>query len=97
MLAEKAQELDSLRGKRAELRTELDAIGHRITQLVAELVREIRDGQQASPREQQIVALVRSNKTDKEIAAVLNIATRTVKFHVSRLLKKYAAQSRHDL
>jgi DNA-binding NarL/FixJ family response regulator len=97
VLTEKAQELDNLRAKRTELYAALEAMQRRITQVRDELVSELRDAHQQHGREQQVVALVRTNKSNKEIGAALNITERTVKFHVSRLLRKYGVESRHDL
>ena len=37
------------------------------------------------------------NQSNKEIATLLNISERTVKFHVSNLLAKFAVQRRADL
>jgi DNA-binding NarL/FixJ family response regulator len=50
-----------------------------------------------SPREQQILAALLENGSNKEIANQLNISERTVKFHVSNLLAKYGVQRRADL
>ena len=48
-------------------------------------------------REAQILIMVRDKKSDKEIATASNISTRTAKFHVANILKKFAVPSRHDL
>jgi len=50
-----------------------------------------------SLREQQILAALLENRSNKEIANQLNISERTVKFHVSNLLAKYGVQRRADL
>ena len=50
-----------------------------------------------SRREKEILACLLENRSNKEIAAALNISERTVKFHVSNLLAKYRVQRRADL
>jgi DNA-binding NarL/FixJ family response regulator len=50
-----------------------------------------------SPRELQVLEAVREGKQNKEIASDLHIAPRTVKFHVSNLLKKFKAFTRREL
>jgi DNA-binding CsgD family transcriptional regulator len=50
-----------------------------------------------SGREKEVLARLLENKSNKEIANVLNISERTVKFHVSNLLSKYGVQRRADL
>lgn len=48
-------------------------------------------------REEQIIRLLRQGVSNKHIAAELNISERTVKFHVSNILKKYEIESRREL
>jgi DNA-binding CsgD family transcriptional regulator len=50
-----------------------------------------------TPRERDILALVVIHKCNKEIAAELNISVRTVKFHISNLMRKCQVQGRHEL
>jgi DNA-binding NarL/FixJ family response regulator len=50
-----------------------------------------------SPREIQVLDLLLENLSNKEIAVKLEIAERTVKFHVSNVLTKFAVQRRADL
>jgi DNA-binding NarL/FixJ family response regulator len=50
-----------------------------------------------SPREQEVLDAVLQNLSNKEIANKLNISERTVKFHVSHLLEKFAVRRRADL
>jgi DNA-binding NarL/FixJ family response regulator len=50
-----------------------------------------------SPRESEVLAALLQNLSNKEIAARLNISERTVKFHVSNLLAKFAVARRSDL
>jgi DNA-binding CsgD family transcriptional regulator len=50
-----------------------------------------------SLRQDQVLAGVTQNLSNKEIAARLNISERTVKFHVSALLQKFDVRGRVDL
>ena len=50
-----------------------------------------------SRRQQEVLDGVTQNLSNKEIAGKLNVSVRTVKFHVSALLKKFALRSRVDL
>ena len=48
-------------------------------------------------RQNEVLACIAQNLCNKEIAARLNISERTVKFHVSTLLRKYHVRRRVDL
>ena len=50
-----------------------------------------------SRREQEVLDSLLENLSNKEIASKLNIAERTVKFHVSNLLTKFGVRRRADL
>jgi DNA-binding NarL/FixJ family response regulator len=50
-----------------------------------------------SRREQEVLEALLENQSNKEIANKLNIAERTVKFHVSNLLNKFGVRRRADL
>jgi len=50
-----------------------------------------------SRREQEVLESLLLNLANKEIASKLNIAERTVKFHVSNLLSKFGVRRRADL
>lgn len=50
-----------------------------------------------SHRQDQVLAGITQNLSNKEIAAKLNISERTVKFHVSALLQKFDVRGRVDL
>ena len=54
-------------------------------------------GAQMTAREQELLGLISVGQADKEIAAALGISLRTVKFHVSNLLRKFAVASRYEL
>jgi NarL family two-component system response regulator LiaR len=65
----------------------------------ARLMREVRTPEQAlpvplSPREMEILRLLASGQTNKEMARALSIGEKTVKTHVSRILGKLDVQSR---
>lgn len=48
-------------------------------------------------REREVQTLLESYLSNKEIAARLHVSTRTVKFHVSNLLRKFGVETRHEL
>jgi len=50
-----------------------------------------------SPRQQEILHSVIRNQANKEIASKLNIAVRTVKFHISSLLSRFGVENRAEL
>lgn len=54
-------------------------------------------GAPLSPREAEVLEPLLRSLSNKEIAEGLNISERTVKFHVSNLLGKFAVQRRSDL
>jgi DNA-binding NarL/FixJ family response regulator len=48
-----------------------------------------------SPREQELLNLIATGASDKEIAATLSISVHTVKSHVRNILSKFHAVNRH--
>lgn len=50
-----------------------------------------------SPRQKQILDMLLRDQENKAIALKLNIAVRTVKFHVSNLLSKFGVENREQL
>jgi len=50
-----------------------------------------------TPRQAQVLELVQRGASNKQIAKRLNVGESTVKMHVSHLLAKYAAKTRHHL
>ena len=50
-----------------------------------------------SPREREVLQALLDNLVNKEIADRLRISERTVKFHVSSVLRKYGVRRRTDL
>lgn len=61
------------------------------------LTPEILSSSALSVREQEIVELMVSGKSNKEIAAILGISENTVKNHVTSILKKLGVQDRMEL
>lgn len=66
------------------------------TSLPSEAREELK-GKDFTRREFEVLQLVSKGLSDKEIGAKLQIATRTAKFHVGRLLAKVGVRSRVDL
>jgi len=55
------------------------------------------DARQVTPRESEILDLLRLRLSNKEIAEYLRIRVSTVKFHVTHILSKLQISSRQDL
>lgn len=53
--------------------------------------------EKTTPREAQIIELVKRRLSNREIAAVLSIQESTVKFHLSNIFTKLGVTNRHDL
>jgi DNA-binding CsgD family transcriptional regulator len=67
---------------------------------VASLMQSCSTGKMRVPlsrRQREVMNGIAQNQTNKEIASMLNISTRTIKFHVSVLLAKFKVHSRMDL
>jgi DNA-binding CsgD family transcriptional regulator len=71
----------------------LDAAAERAQELLA-AGRALGAGVKVSRREQEVLDCILQGFTNKEIAAKLNVAERTGKFHVSSLLAKYGVSDR---
>jgi DNA-binding CsgD family transcriptional regulator len=71
----------------------LDAAAERAQELLA-AGRALGAGVKVSRREQEVLDLILQSMANKEIAAKLNVAERTVKFHVSSLLAKFGVADR---
>lgn len=50
-----------------------------------------------TPREQQVVELVKRRLSNREIASILRVKESTVKFHLSNIFAKFQVGSRRDL
>ncbi len=71
----------------------LDEAAERAQELLA-AGRALGAGVKVSRREQEVLDCVLQGCSNKEIAAKLNVAERTVKFHVSSLLAKFGVSDR---
>jgi DNA-binding CsgD family transcriptional regulator len=71
----------------------LDAVAERAQELLA-AGRALGAGVKVSRREQEVLDCILHGSANKEIAAKLNVAERTVKFHVSSLLAKFGVSDR---
>ena len=71
----------------------LDAAAERAQELLA-AGRALGAGVKVSRREQEVLECILQSLSNKEIAAKLNVAERTVKFHVSSLLAKFGVTDR---
>jgi DNA-binding NarL/FixJ family response regulator len=54
----------------------------------------VRDRVDLTPRQSQIVELIATGATDKEIAATIGVATATAQKHVARLLRRLGVRNR---
>lgn len=61
------------------------------------IVASAASGIQLTRRESQVLLELLKSKSNKEIAAAVNISERTVKFHVSALLAKFGMRGRMEL
>jgi DNA-binding CsgD family transcriptional regulator len=77
-----------------------EALNESISARAASLLDTARVGTSAvalSPREREVLHAVTDNLGNKEIASLLSISVRTVKFHVSALLSKFGVSARSQL
>jgi DNA-binding CsgD family transcriptional regulator len=74
-----------------------------VARLAARAKQLLEEGQSAanaiflSARQRDVLRLVICNRVNKEIACQLNLSVRTVKFHVSALLRKFGVENRAEL
>jgi DNA-binding NarL/FixJ family response regulator len=74
-----------------------DAFLEFLREAASVLRKDARDCQTTTPRENEILELVRIRLSNREIAELLQIRVSTVKFHLSNILSKMRAKSRRDL
>jgi DNA-binding CsgD family transcriptional regulator len=77
-----------------------EALNENISARAVALLETARVGTSAvalSPREREVLRAVTENLANKEIASLLSISVRTVKFHVSALLNKFGVNTRSQL
>ena len=80
-----------------ELWVPRDAFREFLREAASVLRKDARDRQTPTPRENEILELVRMRLSNREIAELLRIRVSTVKFHLSNILSKMQAKSRRDL
>ncbi len=74
-----------------------DAFQEFLREAASVLRKGARCRQTITPREEEILELVRRRLSNREIAELLQIRVSTVKFHLSNILSKMQAKSRRDL
>ena len=74
-----------------------DAFMEFLREAASVLRKDTRDCKTTTPRENEILELVRIRLSNREIAELLQIRVSTVKFHLSNILSKMQAKSRRDL
>jgi DNA-binding NarL/FixJ family response regulator len=67
--------------------------------LLEEFVRDPRQerSRHLTPRQREILQLLAEGRTMKEVAAILNVAARTVAFHKYRIMEEYGLKTNSDL
>jgi DNA-binding CsgD family transcriptional regulator len=75
----------------------VDGLTSRATKLIRSCSGFKVAGMPLSRRQNEVLAAIAQNLSNKEIAAKLNVSVRTVKFHVSTLLEKFEVRGRVDL
>lgn len=50
-----------------------------------------------SPRQREVLQLVAEGRSTKEIAAILNVSTKTIEFHRTRIMKELGLKTRPEL
>ncbi len=67
--------------------------------LLEEFVRDPRPDRERhlTPRQREILQLLAEGRTMKEVAAILNVATRTVAFHKYRIMEEFGLKTNSDL
>lgn len=74
-----------------------DVLHEFLREISAVLRRDTQARQTPTPREDEILELVRRRLSNREIAELLQIRVSTVKFHLSNILSKLHAHTRRDL
>jgi predicted ATPase/DNA-binding CsgD family transcriptional regulator len=80
----------------ADLLAEVDEIVATAEEAAREPRRRGTGSSALTKREHEVLGLLASGKTDREIAEALSISRRTVNYHVANILGHLAVRSRHD-
>ena len=78
------------------IRVPISAVPENIEVRAGDLAEDVRR-QKLTRRENEVYDLIMERKQNKEIADALHIELRTVKFHVSEVLRKMGVSSRAEL
>lgn len=96
----KSPKLDELAKRIKASRSEILRLEHQIEedrQALGAEVERLFPKRKLTSRPREVLRLVRKGMANKEIADVLNVSIRTVKFHVSNLLLTFGVSSRYKL
>lgn len=85
------------RGERTARVTAISIPDSVLAGLVRDKLRRLANAAGLSEKERRVLDLVFLGRRNRDVAAALGISERTVKFHVTNLLKKLSADSRFDL
>jgi DNA-binding NarL/FixJ family response regulator len=97
-LSHETETLGKLIERKKTLQTELDSVTEQIKAQILCLQAQHVHEANLTDRQREILKLItEQHLCNKEIADVLSISIRTVKFHISDILRKMGKQSRHDL
>jgi len=94
-----ASNFDALIARRDECRRQIAALEAEILDINRRLLGAVREGkpQHLSPRQREVLELLKMGRTNKEIAEALHLSVRTVKFHASALFAIFHVQGRREL
>lgn len=92
------QALKWMRKVQSRQKQELEDANAELNAAKSELLAEISEtGLGLTKRQLEVIQLVRDKLQNKEIGARLGICERTIKYHISKLLRKRGVTSRHEL
>jgi len=74
-----------------------DKIGFMIIGAEVKELKQLKALYKITPREAQIIQLILSGKSNREIAVELNVSERTIKAHVSHIFSKFGVENRVNL
>jgi DNA-binding NarL/FixJ family response regulator len=85
-------EIDELEKRERELIEELTAVRAKMKELIA---KHLIEAAKLTPAEQEVMPLLQQRFMNINIAARLGMKERTVKYHVSNILRKTGVPNRH--